>query len=84
MSKLQKPVIVHNGVLDLMFLYDKFYEPMPQTVGEFTRRLNSILPNVYDTKHLMNTRLQLKQDFHSAVGLSDIFEQVMQPDYKMD
>lgn len=31
-SMLQKPVITHNGMLDLMFLHDKFYEPLPQKI----------------------------------------------------
>ena len=31
MSKLQKPIISHNGIMDLMFLYDKFFRPLPET-----------------------------------------------------
>lgn len=59
-SLLQKPIIVHNGMLDLMFMYDKFYEPLPETLNEFTEKVHSIFPHIYDTKHLLNTRMQLK------------------------
>ena len=57
---LKKPVIVHNGMLDLMFLYEKFFEALPETVSEYTARLHTLLPHIYDTKHIMNTRMQLK------------------------
>ena len=82
-SLLKKPVVVHNGMLDLMFLYDKFFEPLPETVSEYTTRLHSLLPHIYDTKHLINTRMQLKADFStdSAMGLSEIYARCMQPDY---
>jgi hypothetical protein len=30
-AQLKKPLISHNGLLDLMFLYDKFYRPLPET-----------------------------------------------------
>jgi hypothetical protein len=47
-------------MLDLMFMYDKFYEPLPETLNEFTEKVHSIFPHIYDTKHLLNTRMQLK------------------------
>lgn len=25
----KKPLVVHNGIMDLMYLYEKFYEPLP-------------------------------------------------------
>jgi hypothetical protein len=34
-SLLKKPIITHNGILDLMFLYDKFFETLPQDVNKF-------------------------------------------------
>jgi poly(A)-specific ribonuclease len=54
---LQKPIITHNGMLDLMFLLDKFIEPLPDTVGEFKQKINALFPHIYDTKHLVNTRM---------------------------
>ncbi len=58
-AKLKKPVISHNGILDLMFLYDKFYRPLPDTHGEFKAGINALFPHIYDTKHMINTRQEL-------------------------
>jgi hypothetical protein len=80
-SQLQKPVILHNGIMDLMFLYDKFYEPLPDTALQFTTRLNSLLPHIYDTKHLINTKMTLKSHIQSNQGLGEAFVRVMQPDF---
>jgi hypothetical protein len=30
-ASLKKPMITHNGTMDLLFLYDKFYRPLPST-----------------------------------------------------
>lgn len=38
--------------MDLLFMYEKFYEPLPETIGEFKRKINELLPVIYDTKHI--------------------------------
>ena len=48
----KKPLILHNGFMDLMFLYEKFYEPLPDTVAEFKTKVNELFPLIYDTKHI--------------------------------
>lgn len=45
--------------MDLMFLYDKFYRPLPDTQGEFKAGINALFPHIYDTKHMVNTRQEL-------------------------
>ena len=81
---IKKPVITHNGMLDLMFLHDKFYEPLPKTVSEFRQRIHSLFPHIYDTKHLINTRMQLKKDFEPGQGLKEAFSRAMQENYTFD
>jgi hypothetical protein len=56
MADLKKPLITHNGIMDLMFLYDKFYRTLPETQGEFKSAINSLFPHIYDTKHMINAR----------------------------
>jgi hypothetical protein len=51
-------------MLDLMFLYDKFFEPLPISLQEFKEKINALFPHIYDTKHLVNTRMQLKALFN--------------------
>eukprot|EP00171_Calliarthron_tuberculosum_P008327 IDg8327t1 len=47
------PIVVHNGVLDLVLLYSSFHAPLPPTLGEYVSALVDALPaGVYDTKLL--------------------------------
>lgn len=71
-------------MLDLMFLHDKFYEPLPKNIAQFRSKINSLFPHIYDTKHLLNTRMQLKKDFESGAGLREAFNRAMLPDYSFD
>ena len=48
----KKPLIVHNGFMDLLFIYEKLHEPLPETFSEFKKKLNRLFPLVYDTKHI--------------------------------
>jgi len=79
-AKLQKPVISHNGIMDLMFLYDKFYQPLPETTGEFKATLHSLFPHIYDTKHMINTRQELQQLFPNSM-LSEAYLRVQKDDF---
>ena len=60
MSSLKKPLICHNGLMDLMFLYEKFYNPLPESLADFKAHLNSLYPHIYDTKHMFNVRQELQ------------------------
>lgn len=79
-SLLEKPLLTHNGMLDLMFLYSNFFEPLPERVGDFCARLNALFPHIYDTRHMLNTRVMLKHEFlgkdakGAAMSLKDAYE----------
>ena len=48
---LKKPLVVHNGLVDLMFLYHSFYTVLPTSLTVFLADLTELLPGgVYDTK----------------------------------
>jgi target of EGR1 protein 1 len=47
----KKPVVLHNGLLDLAFLYSCFCGPLPVTLTEFTSNLSELfIAGVFDTK----------------------------------
>lgn len=53
MAQVGKPVVGHNMMMDLCFLYQQFYKPMPKTYPEFALSfISEFLPTIYDTKVL--------------------------------
>lgn len=71
--------------MDLMFLYNTFFEPLPESSNDFKREINQLFPHVYDTKHLLNTRMSLKNYIQNlSPPLSKIFEQIMEHNYSFN
>ncbi len=58
----KKPLIFHNGYSDLLFMYEKFYEPLPDTYAEFKRNINELFPLIYDTKHMSLASKKVNRD----------------------
>lgn len=52
----KKPVILHNGFFDLLFLFSAFEGGLPAELSAFKSRLHASLPNVFDTKVLAESR----------------------------
>lgn len=46
------PLIGHNMIFDIMFLYNQFVDDLPDTYDEFTKSWYSCFPFTYDTKLL--------------------------------
>lgn len=48
----QKPLVVHNGLLDLLHLYHSFIGDLPADVSSFCRCFTEHFPTLFDTRHL--------------------------------
>lgn len=51
--KAKKQLVVHNGLLDLMFLYHSFHADLPDKLESFVADLSALFPSgIWDTKYL--------------------------------
>lgn len=48
----KKPMVGHNMFFDVMFLYDKFIDDLPNTLDEFIFDFSRLFPTIHDTKNL--------------------------------
>ena len=48
----RRPLVGHNCLYDLLFLFSHFHAPLPDTLLELKRAISALLPAVWDTKHL--------------------------------
>jgi hypothetical protein len=69
--KLKKPLLFHNGLIDLCQIIDKFIEPLPDTFNQFTHTVNKYFPVLYDTKYIIENNASFYNIFPSS-GLETV------------
>jgi len=63
------PVLVHNGLFDLLFLHDALIGPLPAPCTQFKAAVHAALPEVWDTKLLAD-----QSGAYSDTALKPLYE----------
>mmetsp|Transcript_9339 Transcript_9339/g.13902 ORF Transcript_9339/g.13902 Transcript_9339/m.13902 type:complete len:495 (-) Transcript_9339:51-1535(-) len=67
----KKPIVGHNLIYDLAFLYSHFITDLPPTVREFNEALAKVFPPIFDTKYIAKQIGEKKLILNT--GLSSLF-----------
>ncbi|KAJ2353277.1 hypothetical protein GGF43_003533 [Coemansia sp. RSA 2618] len=53
MVRAKKPLVIHNGLFDLAYMYQSFFGPLPDSYESFVYDLTNMFPaGIYDTKFI--------------------------------
>lgn len=68
LGRAAAPIVLHNGLMDLVFIFSAFHGPLPATLNLFVAALlDSVPAGFYDTKHLASTVKPERASFLSFV-----------------
>lgn len=67
--KMKKPIVTHNGLLDILHLFNSFVGPLQETADDFKRDFGRNFPQLYDTKYIFNSSNILLPEDKSSTSL---------------
>lgn len=51
-AHFRKPIVMHNGLTDLLFLWKSFFSPLPVASAEWIAGMSRVFPSIWDTKYI--------------------------------
>eukprot|EP00793_Prasinoderma_coloniale_P003709 PRCOL_00003085-RA len=68
-----KPLVVHNGLADVAYMFHHFQQPLPELVEDFKTLVAETFPGgVYDTKHVASLPQIEAYGFTRGMPLADV------------
>lgn len=80
-SKAKVPVIGHNALMDLCFIYHNFHRKLPELVEEFKDSVHTLFPYFYDTKYIAKDCVPLQDHVKNTV-LTDVYEALIKAEFR--
>lgn len=64
LTEAKKPVVLHNGLVDLVFLYQNLYLNLPAKLSTFLADVEDLFPAaVFDTKYIAEYLIRTKASY---------------------
>ena len=57
MTQYKKTLVLHNGLIDIMYMHYYFFQSFPLSLLLFVNNITEYFPTVYDTKYLVDYHL---------------------------
>ena len=73
----EKRVIVHNGLLDILYIYNTFFEPVPESHNNFKKKWTNLFPFLFDTKYIISTSNILTEKIGQNTQLALCYEKLL-------
>ena len=68
----KKPIIGHNMIYDIIYLYNQFIDDLPATYNEFAQHWHQMFPLVYDNKVLSSAA-----EYFGRTDLGKVYEKCL-------
>ncbi|XP_036742643.1 poly(A)-specific ribonuclease PNLDC1 isoform X1 [Manis pentadactyla] len=71
--KAQKPLVGHNMMMDLLYLHEKLFRPLPESYDQFKLNIHNLFPVLIDTKNVTKN-IWKEMNFPRVSSLSEVYE----------
>ncbi|XP_065055422.1 pre-piRNA 3'-exonuclease trimmer-like [Rhopilema esculentum] len=75
-SSSRKPIVGHNCLTDLLFMFEKFHKSLPDNYKDFKKELHNLFPVIFDTKMISFCLRKTMRDetaLFNETNLSDLY-----------